>query len=320
MKKIIAFGILVSLFSCKEVIKNEEVLVVKNTFKEIQFVEPEITNSKAVNTVEDLLGYWVGNFEADISLEKRDSIYNSDESAYTNSGYYLVNRKITFSIDEIKGDSIFGHSIVVGNISPFKGVLIQNHKAININLDEFLKSKYDGSFEMYILKSDTILNGTWTAFNPNNLKISKRKYKLEKKMFVYEVENKLDFTFIDTDKTKKFKDSYTVDDEIIEFENTEYFSTTQKVLEKNPSKELLEKDFVSNLTKADIYVLRNSIFARHGFAFRDKQLRVYFESFDWYMPVFGDVKDELTEIEKQNIDLLLRYEKNAIEYYDTFGR
>ena len=47
---------------------------------------------------------------------------------------------------------------------------------------------------------------------------------------------------------------------------------------------------------------------------------MYFEQFDWYMPVFGDVKDELTEIEKKNIDLLLRYEQNAEEYYDNFGR
>ena len=69
MKKIIVLGVLVSLFGCKEAIKNEEVLVAENTFEEIQFVEPEITNSNAVNTVEDLLGYWVGNFEADITQE-----------------------------------------------------------------------------------------------------------------------------------------------------------------------------------------------------------------------------------------------------------
>jgi hypothetical protein len=320
MKKIIVFNILVSLFSCKEAIKNEDKLVVENTFEEIQFVEPEITNSKAVNSVNDLLGYWVGNFEADISSEKRDSIYNSDESEYSNNGYYIVNRKITYSIDEIKGDSIFGHSIVIGNISPFKGVFIQNHAAINIKAEEFKKTKTDGFFDMYILKKDTILDGNWTAYNPKAVKIAKRKCKLQKKMFVYDVENKLEFSFKNTDKSKAIKVTDTIDGEIEEYEDTEYFSTTNKVLEKNPSKELLDKDFVSNLTKADIYILRNSIFARHGFAFRDKQLRIYFENFDWYMPVFGDVKNDLTEIEKTNIDLLLRYEKNATEYYDTFGR
>lgn len=313
MKKIVAFSVLVSLFSCKEAIVNEEVLIAENTFEEIQFVEPEITNSKAVYSVNDLLGYWVGDFEADISNEKKDSLEMENN-------YNLVTRKITFSIDEIKGDSIFGHSIVVGNISPFKGLISQNDTSFNIKVDEFKKTKYDGLFKMVIKKNDTILNGNWSAYNSKDLKIAKRKYNLQKKMFVYDVENKLEYLFMDEGKSKPIKFTDTIDGEIEEYEDTEYFSTTQKVFEKNASKELLDKNFVSNLTKADIYILRNSIFARHGFAFRDKQLRIYFESFNWYMPVFGDVKNELSEIEKQNIDLLLRYEKNATEYYDTFGR
>jgi len=320
MKNSILFCILVSLVSCREAIKNEEKLVVENTFQEIQFVKPEITNSKAVNAVEDLLGYWVGNFEADISEEKIDSIYNSDESEYSNNGFYLLNRKITYSIDEIKGDSIFGHTVTVGNISPFKGVFRENKAAIMVKVEEYKKTKTDGFFEMFISKRDTILNGNWTAYNPDEVKIAKRKCKLQKKMFVYDVENKMEYPFKDTEKSKAIKFTDTIDGEIAEYEDREYFSTTDKVFEKNASKELLEKDFVANLTKADIFILRNSIFARHGFAFRDKQLRIYFESFDWYMPVFGDVKEDLTEIEKQNIDLLLRYEQNAAEYYDTFGR
>jgi hypothetical protein len=320
MKKFIAFSILVSLFSCKEAIKNEPVLVTENTFAEIQFVEPEITNSNAVNSVEDLLGYWVGNFQADITQEQFDSITMADKDLFIEKSYSLMNRKITFSIDEIKEDSIFGHSIVAGNISPFKGVLKQNHAAINFKVEEFLKSKYDGTFEMYVLKKDTILDGNWSAYSPKDIKIAKRKCKLQKKMFVYDIENKLDYSFKDTDKSKTIKYTDTIDGEVEEYEDFEFYSTTDKIFEKNASKELLEKEFVANLTKADIFILRNSIFARHGFAFRDKQLRIYFESFDWYMPVFGDVKEDLTEIEKQNIDLLLRYEQNAAEYYDTFGR
>ena len=320
MKKIIVLSVLVSLFGCKKAIKNEEVLVAENTFEEIQFVEPEITNSNAVNTVEDLLGYWVGNFEADITQEQYDSIVETDKGFFIEKSYSLMNRKITFSIDEIKEDSIFGHSIVAGNISPFKGVLKQNHAAINFKVEEFLKSKYDGTFEMYVLKKDTILDGNWSAYNPKDVKIAKRKCKLQKKKFEYNVENKIKYSFKYTDKSNKIKYTDTIDGELEEYEDYEFYSTTEKVFEKNASKELLEKDFVANLTKADIFILRNSIFARHGFAFRDKQLRIYFESFDWYMPVFGDVKDDLTEIEKQNIDLLLRYEQNATEYYDTFGR
>ena len=299
--------------SCKEAIKNEKKFIAEQSFEEIQFVEPKVSNSLVVNSKEDLLGYWVGDFKADISEEKTDSIYQE-------KNYNLLNRKITFSIDEIKGDSIFGHSITAGNISQFKGLVYQNESEFVIKADEFKKSKYDGLFEMNISKNDSLLIGNWVAYNPKELKVATRKYQLQKKIFKYNPNNKVDEIFINDDKfnTLKYKD--TIDCEVVENEFEEYFTNTEKLYEKNASIDELTSDFVSNLSKADIFILRNSIFARHGFAFRDKQLRMYFEQFDWYMPVFGDVKDELTEVEKRNIDLLLRYEQNAEEYYDTFGR
>lgn len=299
--------------SCKEAIKNEKKFVAEQSFEEIQFVEPKVSNSLVVNSKEDLLGYWVGDFKADISEEKTDSIYQE-------KNYNLLNRKITFSIDEIKGDSIFGHSITAGNISQFKGLVFQNESEFVIKVDEFKKSKYDGLFEMNISKNDSLLIGNWVAYNPIELKVATRKYQLQKKIFIYNPNNKVDEIFINDDKfnTLKYKD--TIDGEVFENEFEEYFTNTEKLYEKNASIDELTSDFVSNLSKADIFILRNSIFARHGFAFRDKQLRMYFELFDWYMPVFGDVKEDLTEIEIKNIDLLLRYEQNAEEYYDTFGR
>jgi hypothetical protein len=281
--------------SCKEVIKNEKKFVAEQSFEEIQFVEPKVSNSLVVNSKEDLLGYWVGDFKADISEEKTDSIYQE-------KNYNLLNRKITFSIDEIKGDSIFGHSITAGNISQFKGLVFQNESEFVIKVDEFKKSKYDGLFEMNISKNDSLLIGNWVAYNPKELKVASRKYQLQKKIFIYNPNNKVDEIFINDDKfnTLKYKD--TIDGEVFENEFEEYFTNTEKLYEKNASIDELTSDFVSNLSKAD------------------KQLRMYFEMFDWYMPVFGDVKEDLTEIEIKNIDLLLRYEQNAEEYYDTFGR
>lgn len=77
---------------------------------------------------------------------------------------------------------------------------------------------------------------------------------------------------------------------------------------------------VSNLKKGDLFILRNAIYARHGYSFKNPQLRAYFDAQTWYIPASTDVKDLLTETEKQNISLLLRYERNAKEYYDVFGR
>ncbi|WP_445720273.1 hypothetical protein [Flavobacterium sp.] len=69
--------ICVSFFtiSCKEAIKNDVKFVAEQSFEEIQFVEPKVSNSLVVNSKADLLGYWVGDFKADISEEKTDSIY-----------------------------------------------------------------------------------------------------------------------------------------------------------------------------------------------------------------------------------------------------
>lgn len=314
--KLFYFLICVSFFtiSCKEAIKNDVKFVAEQSFEEIQFVEPKVSNSLVVNCKEDLLGYWVGDFNANLSDEEMDTIYGNEK--YSN----LITRKITFSIDEIKGDSIIGHSISAGNISPFKGVLFENTSGFTMQVDEFKKTKTDGNFSIQIKKTDSVMKGNWEAYKPSELMIYKRNFGLKKKLFVYDKETTLNNTFYNTDKSKSITITDTIDDEVEVYEDTEYFSTTQKLFEKNASNEELTSDFVSNLSKADIFILRNSIFARHGFAFRDKQLRMYFEQFNWYMPVFGSVKDELTEIEKKNIDLLLRYEKNAEEYYDTFGR
>ncbi len=41
---------------------------------------------------------------------------------------------------------------------------------------------------------------------------------------------------------------------------------------------------------------------------------------DWYMPVATDVRDKLTDTEKQNIDLIKRFEEHADKYYDDYGR
>ena len=62
------------------------------------------------------------------------------------------------------------------------------------------------------------------------------------------------------------------------------------------------------------------IYVRHGYSFKKRPLRVFFDPQSWYIPVFNNIKNNLTDIEKKNIKLLLRYEKNAKEYYDSFGR
>jgi hypothetical protein len=88
----------------------------------------------------------------------------------------------------------------------------------------------------------------------------------------------------------------------------------------NASSKVLAKEEVENLKKGDLTIIRNSIYARHGYSFKNQPLRVFFDAQSWYIPVHTNITSDFTEIEKQNIELLLRYEKNAAVYYDRFGR
>jgi hypothetical protein len=86
------------------------------------------------------------------------------------------------------------------------------------------------------------------------------------------------------------------------------------------SQRLLKPADVENLVKPELELMRNEIFARHGYCFNKKDLRQQFENEDWYVPNTVDIKGYLTDIEKKNIALIKRYEKYAEEYGDEYGR
>ena len=86
------------------------------------------------------------------------------------------------------------------------------------------------------------------------------------------------------------------------------------------SQRLLKEKDVENLMKEDLAMMRNEIFARHGYCFSRKEMRQQFENEDWYVPNTVDIKGFLTDIEKKNIAMIKRYEKYADDYGDEYGR
>lgn len=70
------------------------------------------------------------------------------------------------------------------------------------------------------------------------------------------------------------------------------------------------------LTTADLYgksdwdlrIMRNEIFARHGYIFKKSELRQYFSSQSWYSPRYSDVSPYLSSVEKQNAQFLKNHE------------
>lgn len=65
----------------------------------------------------------------------------------------------------------------------------------------------------------------------------------------------------------------------------------------------LTKPDLAGLSKGDLRIARNEIYARHGRTFQSKDLQNYFNSQDWYYPD-PSYKEKLSAVEKHNVDLI----------------
>ncbi|MCB0396802.1 MAG: YARHG domain-containing protein [Flavobacteriales bacterium] len=242
-----------------------------------------------------VLGYYVGKFKAEVF--KKDK-----EPSYSN--------KINISIDSIVGDALYGHSVVAGNLRPFSGKVSKGNGYLVVDATEPGDDKYDGRFRFTITPDKNELTGRWTA-NDQNLAVTERSYTLDKKNFTYSPDLKL---------PENVAWSELVPDKSIN-EEFDFEMVTEDVLKVNPSNTKLESKDVENMYKGDLEIVRNSIYARHGYSFKTRRMRYIFDKYvDWYIPRSVNVTSELTKLELDNIELLKRYEAHAANYYDTYGR
>ncbi|CAN5611722.1 hypothetical protein BH10BAC5_BH10BAC5_01890 [soil metagenome] len=301
MKKLIVLLLAFTFFSCSKSDKpqssnadktKEPVEVSKETPKE----SPKAPDPNDPN--KNIYGYYSGDFKAVKYNENKDISY--------------INR-ITISLDSIINNSVYGHSVVAGNNRPFKGTYNSKGNELVVDAKEPGDDKYDGTFSFTVRPASNEITGKWTSFNKNS-DVTVREYDLKKKEFTYNSDLKMPedvaWTFLYDQNAKKF-----------ETEGEKGESLTEDVIKVNASKKLLTKNEVENMHKGDLEIIRNSIYARHGYSFKNRRIRFVFDQYvDWYMPVSTDVSKELTEVEQKNIDLLKRYEQHAEKYYDDFGR
>jgi hypothetical protein len=100
-----------------------------------------------------------------------------------------------------------------------------------------------------------------------------------------------------------------------------YFEGCQATVDElSPSMRILQ-DY---LTIDDLDLMRNEIFAEYGLRFKTDKWRNYFSAQPWYRPRYDDVNDKLTEIDKHNIQLILKMraqmEKDPNRYQRTTKR
>ncbi len=189
--------------------------------------------------------------------------------------------KITLLITKVVSDTIEGRSIVGGNDRPFTGIVKFINDKYTVTAREPGDDQYDGVFDFTIdTKLPDMVTGSWKP-NVAGAHLGPKTFSLKRRAFAY----------------------------------------LQDVGQyPQASKRLLTDDDVNNLIKPDLEIMRNEIFARHGYCFKKRHLRDMFEDKDWYIPNTVDVKTDLTEIEKKNILLIKRFEKYAEEYGNDYGR
>lgn len=256
----------------------------------------------------ELYGNYVGDFE-----EGREEHEIPD-------GEYADAVKVSINLTRITEAGAEGRSVVRGNDRPMKGTLTKAGDTYKFVMDEPGTEKHDGRFN-FIIKGDSLI-GAWESYDPT-VKGPKKKFALVKTPFQYNANLMLpqDWEYVDWEKSKNVPELYTNDDGTVDtIVNQFYRAASKAVYTVNASKQKLKESQLKNLKKLDLEIIRNTIFARHGYAFKSRGVRQFFDGVNWYIPVSSNVEADLSPVEKENIALLKRFEKYAEDNYDTFGR
>lgn len=75
---------------------------------------------------------------------------------------------------------------------------------------------------------------------------------------------------------------------------------------------VLFEDKISKIeafSSKELRLIRNYIFARHGYKFNSMDLKEYFSKYSWYTPKFDNVEENLSEIDKKIIMKIKTIEK-----------
>lgn len=116
-------------------------------------------------------------------------------------------------------------------------------------------------------------------------------------------------------------------------ENYDFFPYMEKIitLGKFPNASLdslLQKD-LKKISKRDMKLMRNEIYARYGYIFsKNGEMDQYFRKQEWYEPKYKNIDIFLTELEKNNITYMKafespvyyedQYNNDFLEFYDNF--
>lgn len=270
-----------------------------------------------------LYGTWTG-FVIEEDVPAKAEI---DDSGVTESPVALSSDKISINLKSFAEGKVEAQGIIYGQKLLLHGNYKEEGNGFKINLFRGGETNRIHIFNM-TLANDRLI-GTYAANKTETLKRVELKhnvFKYDSAVMLVGSSELVDWDNPKKEETPKTKSKAKAKKESEdEFEKTvrsrpQYRYTSEEIETVNASTTKLTEAELKNFTKFDLEILRNTIYARHGYAFKKEFLRDLFNNTDWYTAISDNVDSELTALEKQNIALLTRMEKYAEDHYSYFGR
>lgn len=68
---------------------------------------------------------------------------------------------------------------------------------------------------------------------------------------------------------------------------------------------------LENMSKEQLKLCRNEVYAYYGYKFKDEKLKKHFQKFKWYKPEYENVDDQLTQLEKDLVAYIRNLEDKS---------
>ena len=155
------------------------------------------------------------------------------------------------------------------------------------------------AMKLNILKFDDVSEGK------ENKKVSERDINEYKKQ-IKDMEND-----VTSEESSEDLDYYDDSDLSEDSDNYSDSSEENEYVLPDSAKRKLKKSDLKGLSKEELRIARNEIYARHGRMFDDQKLQKYFDSQSWYegtVPASEFSEDVLSSVEKKNVAFIRQFE------------
>ncbi|WP_452232589.1 YARHG domain-containing protein [Lacinutrix sp. MEBiC02595] len=290
--------------------KNEEKTVEKEQISEPK-IDKEFITLNSVQIGDNITQH--PDYKHDEKQDNFFDIYINKEKTTINelegNLKLFVSNSIIEKIEFNSGDSFFGSTSVAGTV--FDAMLEQRKNwvrdaMLNYSITEWDDSRKKSQYvkkdflHQYDLERIEML-GVQMGWNMSYVITSKDAEKKE----LQGKKSNLNFG-----STKSKKEVIEENDEIISDKTKQKSENNILGLYPQASKRLLTIDDVSSLSKDDLSIMRNEVFARYGHKFNEGgKIEKYFTKQDWYNSQNIDATSLLTEIEKKNIEFIRSQEQ-----------